>query len=465
MKNINNINRGEKANNLARVRVLFLFLFVIFAIMYSFRAINKEANKLVKEPYSPKALYHGPSPNIAIYEIAQNNKKINVLGLEMISPPRMLTVSNSIVEISGTPANAQEIPIIDSLTNTTSAPETRPEHVGTFGVAAGGGLPYFKQSDLDSYFASLLDLGITWVRWDIDWQVIQNDNANTYNWDGVDMVAATAKRYGINSLGIITYTPKWARLNLCKNDWQCEPADPKTFGHFAGVVAARYKDSISHFEIWNEPNYPFFWKPTPSVSSYAKILKEAYLEIKNANPDAIVLSGGLAPSADDAEGGISPITFLTGLYVLSSQSKYFDAVSFHPYTYPALPSYEAPWNAWQQMSVLHQIMISNNDANKKIWITEVGAPTSGPTTAFNANQLSSFVYGKNFMTETAQSEILSDGLDYFAENKDWLASYFFYSLRDNDIATSTPENFFGLLRHDGSKKPSYNVFQSFVSAN
>ena len=57
---------------------------------------------------------------------------------------------------------------------------------------------------------SLQSLGVQWIRWDMDWSVVQPENSVNYKWEGVDRVAIIAKQYGINSLGIITYTPKWA---------------------------------------------------------------------------------------------------------------------------------------------------------------------------------------------------------------------------------------------------------------
>jgi hypothetical protein len=85
-----------------------------------------------------------------------------------------------------------------------------PTPVRDFGIAAGGGLTWLSQQDLNTYFQSLKDLGITWVRWDIPWVDVQAGGPSSYDWVGVDRVAATAKQYGIKSVGIIGYAPAWA---------------------------------------------------------------------------------------------------------------------------------------------------------------------------------------------------------------------------------------------------------------
>jgi polysaccharide biosynthesis protein PslG len=308
-------------------------------------------------------------------------------------------------------------------------------------------------------------LGVKWVRWDMDWSSIQSVNASSYDWSSTDKVANTANNYGIKSLVIITYTPRWARLLACRDDWQCAPADAKIFGTFAGQAALRYKGKISYFEIWNEPNLMHFGLPIEDSSKYTDILKEAYLGIKDANPEAYVISGGLSPAADDLDKGkIAPLTFLSSLYSLGGNA-YFDAVGFHPYSFPASPSYIAPWNAWQQSLSIRQLMVNNGDAAKKIWLTEYGAPTGGSGKAFAANQINSFTYGVDYMSEEAQSDMMREVISFCLNNSNfsWLGPFFWYSLKDNGTNTTTIENFFGLIRYDGSKKPAYNTLKNLLN--
>jgi hypothetical protein len=352
-------------------------------------------------------------------------------------------------------------------TSTTDTASTTPTSAGTstatinlnaLGIAAGGGLVYFGQSDLDQYFQKLKDLGATWVRWDIDWGVVQPYNITDYQWEGIDRVANTAKKYGIHSLGIITYAPHWAQNKICTLDAHCPPTDPNMFARFAGVVATRYKGTVQDWEIWNEPNYAGFWSPAANAQDYVTLLKASYTEIKKSNPEATVITGGLAAINLDIESNLSIKTFIDTLYS-SGARDYFDAIAIHPYTYPFAPSFIADWNSWQKISVVRQIMETNGDKDKKIWLTEYGAPTGGPGSLCSINKMD-YTYETDFMSEIAQEQMAKEIVSSYDQNKAWLGPFFWYTLNDNGQGNATPENFFGLIRPDQSKKPAYAILKN-----
>jgi hypothetical protein len=108
-------------------------------------------------------------------------------------------------------------------------------------------------------------------------------------------------------------------------------------------------------------------------------------------------------------------------------------------------------------------MIDNGDAAKKIWITEYGAPTGGPGASKTLNQWL-FIYGFDYMSELAQQQMLQNVMTQYVQDKSWMGPFFWYSLKDNGTKMDDPENFFGLLRHDGSHKPAYDTFKSIISS-
>lgn len=418
----------------------FLTFGAMFLVLLGFALIFKE-----EEPVPPVVFRELTTST----EVATSSKKIETTkSVSSVAP----------VAVSNVPKNdpIKKPPLIAST--------VKPNQYGKqYGIAAGGGLIFLGQKELDTYFEALQALGVSWVRWDVDWGVVQPVDSITYQWAGADRVVETANRYGIHSLGIITYAPAWAVLGSCSAGSHCPPADPKAFGHFAGEVALRYKNSVQYWEIWNEPNYVSFWSPNPDVGKYSELLKESYIEIKKVNPQAVVLSGGLAAIGDEPGGNISPDTFVGKMYELGA-NQYFDAVALHPYTYPGLPNYKTEWNRWQQIVPIHQLMVNKGDGAKKIWITEFGAPTGGPGEAHTVNQFNDFTYGSDFMWEKAQSDILIEVIGAYRQYTDWMGPFFWYSLKDGGTSTNTPENFFGLLRYSGSKKPAYDVFKNFLSS-
>lgn len=342
---------------------------------------------------------------------------------------------------------------------------TTSEHDGvSFGIAAGSDLTSLSENELEIYFQQLNELGVTWIRWDFDWSEIQPNSKSTYRWTSSDLVAEIAKKNNIKSLGIITYTPRWARQRTCRNSDKCKPTDPIIFGNFAGIVADRYKSyGINHWEIWNEPNSINFFRPIPNVSSYSAMLKSAYSAIKESNPDAVVLTGGLAPTLN-VGSNISPISFINILYE-KGVNDYFDAIALHPYSFPVDPSYSASWNGWQQLNQIRQIMTENGENDKFVWITEFGSPTNGPGVAYDNLILDNFVHESDFVTEYRQNAIANDAIKQSANIQDWLGPFFWYSLIDRGSDKETPENFFGLLRSDGSKKPVWYIIESSINSD
>jgi len=230
----------------------------------------------------------------------------------------------------------------------------------------------------------LKELGVRWVRFDFDWSKIQPNSATSYNWAGYDKVADALRANGINGLGIIDYTPAWARRDDCSSSDKCEPKNLTDFANFAGSVAARYGPKGMHtWEIWNEPNSAEFWLPTPNTADYTQMLKQSYLAIKHADIESTVLTGGTS-SAGTGNNNFAASDFLAGIYTNGGRG-YFDAVADHPYSRPFLPAFNWYRNAWQQMAntqpSIRSVMIANGDTNKKIWITEYGAATNGPGVA------------------------------------------------------------------------------------
>jgi|WetSurMetagenome_2_1015567.scaffolds.fasta_scaffold62320_2 polysaccharide biosynthesis protein PslG len=391
---------------------------------------------------------HGPHLSKTLY--ASGLSQQNVLG----------TKSNRInfrLRKTPTPALQKLATIIPTPTQSISIKQNQ------FGVSAGGNIPHLNQAELDTYFSQLKELGVSWMRSEFDWGTIQEESASIYNWTDTDRVVQTANKYGIHILGAINYTPAWAQASECRGTFACAPADPNAFGTFAGQVAARYAPlGIHYWEIWNEPNIADFWKPAPDVISYVAILKSAYASIKKTDSSALILSGGLSPAGDE-NNNISPTTFMQALYEIDT-TKDFDGIAFHPYSYPVIASYPASWNSWQQMDAIRQIMSAHGDGNKQIWLTEYGAPTGGRGTPHETTNLD-FVYGQDYMSENAQADIMRDALMTYSKLSGPIGPIFWYSLKDNGTDKSTPENFFGLLRFDGTKKPAYSVFQSAIASS
>ncbi|HWA64733.1 MAG TPA: hypothetical protein VG866_02705, partial [Candidatus Paceibacterota bacterium] len=163
-------------------------------------------------------------------------------------------------------------------------------------------------------------------------------------------------------------------------------------------------------------------------------------------------------------GDIAPIDFLSELYQDGGKI-FFDGVGFHPYSYPALPSYTQAWNAWSQMNdtnpSLRGIMSANGDSSKKIWLTEFGAPTNGPGITASVDDARLY-QSPDHVTEDLQAKMVTDAAR-LAQGYSWAGPLFFFTYKDTGTASNSIENFFGLVRYDGSKKPAYDALEQVLA--
>ncbi len=314
------------------------------------------------------------------------------------------------------------------------------------GVSPGASIGGLSPADLDRELTLAKDAGSFSVRLDIDWSAIE-PTRGSFDWSRTDRVIDAVVAHGMCPLGIIAYTPRWARVASAVNDSHSRPANPANFAAFAKTVVQRYQNRIKIWEVWNEPNIVTFFKPAPDVTAYSALLKATYNAIKQVQPGATVLSGGMAP-AEDTNGNISGTTFLSRMYSQGS-NKYFDAFNVHPYTWPYLPNdpSTASWNSAMKMWPMRDTMVAGGDSAKQIWITEFGAPTGT---------------APNSVSEQVQSDSIGIVLDAVLGNA-WLGPAFVYSLRDAGTDTSDTEQNFGMLHRDWTPKPAYGRVDAYAA--
>ena len=219
------------------------------------------------------------------------------------------------------------------------------------------------------------------------------------------MIVHKLNAASIAVLGLIDYAPGWA--NGKASSKYHAPTNPADFAQFAGHLAAHYAPMGVHaWEIWNEENLGAFWAPSADAIAYTTLLKAAYAAIHESDPHAVVLVGGIAQPGDGG-GNVSALKWLQSLYDQGAGG-YFDAVADHPYFSPDTSTDQlwsslttifkaTPRDAWRNAKLaiirpfrvsnwqkMHEtspsllsIMAAHGNSKKKIWVTEVGAPTSG----------------------------------------------------------------------------------------
>jgi hypothetical protein len=314
-------------------------------------------------------------------------------------------------------------------------------------------------AELSQSLDDIKSLGITWVRYDIEWSNIEYAGPGQYNWSDYDKVVQAVSAHGLKSLAIIDYTPPWARRGDCSGTPMCAPASAAAYAGFAGQVAARYsKYGVHHYEVWNEPNITAFYQPAANPGEYTALLRAASAAIKGADPAAFILTGGTAP-ADSSGGNLSPPDFLAGIYASGGRDS-FNAVADHPYTWPYSPAFVLSGNAWAQLATLRSLMVRNFDSAKQIWITEYGAPSGGPGPMASSGYTTS-EGAADHVTEALEARIATDAA-HLVRGLPYIGPFFWYSYKDAGTTSDTVENFFGLVRADGSRKPAYDALHQAI---
>jgi hypothetical protein len=214
------------------------------------------------------------------------------------------------------------------------------------------------------------------------------------------------------------------------------PKDPDAFAAYAADLARRYPQ-IEAWEVWNEPNTSFFWRPAVGVAAYRNLLGKTYLAVKAANPKAKVILGGLSPgNTASVADSVAAADFLSLIYQAGGGA-FFDAVSYHAYGAGAIED-------WLRDALLgiRYVMDMHGDLGKPVWITEMGCYTEGPGS----------------VTEVWQAEYLRQARTFLSRIP-YLERVYWYTLQDASESTD-PEANYGLFRADGSPKPAVKAFSA-----
>jgi polysaccharide biosynthesis protein PslG len=326
--------------------------------------------------------------------------------------------------------------------------------------------PSLSQAQQIAWLKDFRALGITWIRVNITWAIVQPARG-PYNWAVYDRAVDEADAYGIRVDAQATYSAPWAVGPGCApQTTECQPASAQLYAAYAGAIARHFGSKISAEEIWNEPNSVAFWRPAPNPAFYVQMLKDSYVAIKAADPRMIVVSGGLAAVGSNG-ANIPPVTFTRDMYQDGAKG-YFNALGDHPYSYPAVPSQYKSWSGWSQMAQtspsIRSVMAAYGDAATPVWITEVGAPTDGPGVAAGCGNDGHFVAHEDYMDQCLQAQELTQVV-YYERSLSWLGPAFIYSFQDLGTNPDSQHNFFGIRTASGVRKQSYGALRQAIAGS
>jgi hypothetical protein len=173
------------------------------------------------------------------------------------------------------------------------------------------------------------EMGAPWIVEFFPWPYIEPAEG-VFVWEHSDLVIQHAVNQGLTVIARLGWTPAWARprettLTYLDSDHY------EAFAGFAAAFAARYRGSVRHIIVWNEPNLSFEWGYRPvDPAEYVELLRVVSSHVRAANPEVNVLAGALAPTLEP-EGsaeGLSDLIYLERMYQAGA-APYFDALAVH----------------------------------------------------------------------------------------------------------------------------------------
>lgn len=236
-------------------------------------------------------------------------------------------------------------------------------------------LTQYDTDELPAQLDAIADLGFVQVRQPILWEAIEPEQG-AYDWSVYDpIIQAVNDHPQLELIAVLDGTPRWARANTAPDHPFAPPASAAAFGNFAGTFAAQYQNEIDYYQIWDEPNLRSHWGNTdPQPAIYSAMLRAAYTQIHDNDPNATVITAAFAPTVERGPANYNEIEYLNALYTHGA-ADFFDAVAGKPYGYNTGPYDRNVGNGtfnFSRLILMREAMVAQGDGDKPIWASNFG---------------------------------------------------------------------------------------------
>ncbi|MBC7813066.1 MAG: cellulase family glycosylhydrolase [Burkholderiales bacterium] len=224
-------------------------------------------------------------------------------------------------------------------------------------------------------------MGFSHVKQIFAWEDLEPIQGEWHFERGDWIVDAVAER-GLKLIARLSDTPDWAYDDEeVPNSVHDTPAGHlDDWANYCGAVAERYRGRIAAYQLWNEPNLAREWGGhPPNAQAFVDLLRVCSDAIRAADPDAILISGGLSPTGTWTEEATPDDMFFRAMYDAEFQ-QYVDVVGVHApgFSAPQLSPAEAEtqgrqrWATFRHVEDLRLIMVENGDAARQMAVLETG---------------------------------------------------------------------------------------------
>ncbi len=321
------------------------------------------------------------------------------------------------------------------------------------------------------------DAGFHWIRQEFPWEDIEIHGKGDFEdrrnepyrsaWEKYDHIVDLAEQYDLNVIARLSNPPAWTRALTDTIGTHAPPDDLADWGDYVYAVVSRYRGHVRYYQLWNEPNIYAEWGEQPvDPEGYTQLLCEGYHRVKEADPDAVIISGALAPTVSLHPGpgpgtGLNDLVFLQRMYDAGA-ADCFDVLSVNDYMLWSGPTDRRmrPLNInFSRPVYIHDIMVANGDAAKPIWISEMNS-----NAVPNDPDIQDWLrYGQVTPEQQARYAVLA----YQRAMEEWpwagVVNFWFFK-RPSDAERNQSWYYFRMVEPDFTPLPVYDAMREYTSS-
>lgn len=225
--------------------------------------------------------------------------------------------------------------------------------------------------EVEKDFELVKELGLSRMRVSFSWSNYEPHRGQFQNLEWLRKFVDLANEYEITLMPYLCYAPSWATTG---GNWNDPLKNYDYWYDFVYKMVGEFKDDIDYWELWNEQN-SYMWF-TGTKEEFAKLLNVGAKAVRDADPDAKILCGGLTYP-----------DFYWVEYMIENAPNTFDILPIHSYA-----------ESWGSHPVEYYIssgtwfdeiadLLKTKGREQPIWINEIGYPTDilGKTEKDQAN--------------------------------------------------------------------------------
>ncbi len=262
---------------------------------------------------------------------------------------------------------------------------------------------------MQTMFAAAASLHAGAIRVDVAPALIFPDRPTNPDYRGLDEIMGLSRQYHLQVVADLFTIPTW--LANCPSPDQpvvarCGTDDLTGYAAVIGQIVRHAVSVIHDWEIWNEPDSEQFFAGTPQ--QYAGMLRAAHDAIKQADPQANVLLGGISNPA--GMSWLDQVLATPGMNAVNA----FDTANVHERS--SLDALLTDVVSWRWFLIAHGF-------HGQLWVSEHGYP-GDPSYQYDAAYNSGLDSQAAYLTASIPTLIEAGASKVFVTERDNLSGQF-----------------------------------------